>query len=42
MSGDIMQECSEWQNASDFLTIDGQGLNHSPGKEVMHIDDMFQ
>jgi len=42
MNGDIMQACPEWQNASDLLTIDGHGLNHSPGKEVMHIDDMFQ
>jgi len=32
----------EQQCASDLLTIDGPGLNHSPGKEVMHIDDMFQ
>lgn len=31
----------EQQGASDLLTIDGPGINHSPGKEVMHIDDMF-
>lgn len=39
---DIMGFGSEQQCASDLLTIDGHGLNHSPGKEVMHIDDMFQ
>ena len=38
---DIMGFFPEQQCASDLLTIDGQGLNHSPGKEVMHIDDMF-
>lgn len=32
---------SEQQCASDLLTMDGRGLNHSLGKEVMHIDDMF-
>ena len=39
---DIMGFGSESSCASDLLTIDGPGLNHSPGKEVMHIDDMFQ
>ena len=42
-------ECDFWnwhvtgkyQCASDLLTIDGYGLNHSPGKEVKHIDEMF-
>jgi len=38
---DIMGFSSEAQCASDLLTIDGPGLNHSPDKEVMHIDDMF-
>ena len=38
---DIMGFFPEQQCASDLLTIDGPGLNHSPGKEVMHIDDMF-
>ena len=38
---DIMGFFPEQQGASDLLTIDGQGLNHSPGKELMHIDDMF-
>lgn len=39
---DIMGFSSEAQCASDLLTIDGWGLNHSSSKEVMHIDDMFQ
>jgi len=39
---DIMGFGSESSCASDLLIIDGPGLNHSPGKEVMHIDDMFQ
>ena len=38
---DVVDFGSEQQCASDLLTIDGQGLNHSPGKEVRHIDDMF-
>jgi len=39
---DITGFGSESSCASDLLTIDGPGLNHSPGKEVMHIDDIFQ
>ena len=39
---DVMGFFPEEQCASDLLTIDGPGLNHSPGKEIMHIDDMFQ
>jgi len=39
---DIMGFGSESSCASDLLTIDGPGINHPSGKEVMHIDDMFQ
>ena len=38
---DIMGFFPEQQCASDLLTMDGRGLNHSPGKEVTHIDDIF-
>ena len=38
---DIMGLFPRVQCACDLLTIDGPGINHSPGKEVMHIDDMF-
>jgi hypothetical protein len=38
---DIMGFGSDQQCASDLLTIDGPGLNHTKGKEVMHIDDIF-
>ena len=38
---DIWDLSGPYQCSSDLLTIDGPGLNHSPGKEVMHIDDMF-
>ena len=38
---DVMGFFPEEQCASDLLTIDGPGLNHSPGKEVKHIDEIF-
>jgi hypothetical protein len=38
---DIMGFFPDQQGASDLLTIDGPGINHPKGKEVMHIDDIF-
>ena len=38
---DVWDLSGPYQCSSDLLTIDGPGLNHSPGKEVLHIDDMF-
>ncbi len=38
---DIWDLSGPYQCSSDLLAIDGYGLNHSPGKEVKHIDEMF-
>jgi hypothetical protein len=41
IASDVMGFGPSEQCASDLLTIDGPGLNHPPGKEVIHIDEMF-